>query len=56
MNLKHVRFAICAAAIAAATGWTFPAAADMAFAYKGRLVPVGDGGLDVAPPLPQRRA
>ena len=34
MNLKHVRFAICAAAIAAATGWTFPAAADMAFAYK----------------------
>ena len=51
MNLKHVRFAICAAAIAAATGWTFPAAADMAFAYKGRLVPVGDAKISTKVPM-----
>lgn len=51
MNLKHARFAICAAVLAAATGGTLPAAADMAFAYKGRLVPVGDAKISTKVPM-----
>ena len=51
MNLKHVRLTICAAAVAAATFGTFHAAADMAFAYKGRLVPVGDAKISTKVPM-----